>query len=290
MFKHKVNKLPKNTYEIFADIPKDVIEKEYEEAFSRLQKTLIVEGFRQGKAPKTIAQKHIHKESVYQELMKTILPKIYEEIIKKEGLKPIISPKVELVKAKENEDWQIKFSLAEKPSIKLADYKELSKKLKTDKKKEAIWVPGKNDKQPDAKEIEQNKQKLLNDLLDGLIKQSKVEISDLVIETELNQRLAKLVDDIQKIGLSTESYLKSKNTSMEDLKKRYAQEITDTFAIEFILNEIADKENIVVNNTDLEKLFSNISNEAERKAVQSNAYFYATILKKQKTLDFLLGL
>jgi hypothetical protein len=52
---------------------------------------------------------------------------------------------------------------------------------------------------------------------------------------------------------------------------------------------IADKENITVEKQDLEKIFVNLSPE-ERKKAEENSYFYASILRKQKTLDFLINL
>ena len=101
MVSHKIIKLPKNTLEITIEISPDEIEKEYQKSFDIIHKELAVQGFRKGKVPKTIAEKHISKESVYQELLKTLIPRIYREIVEKEALKPVISPKIELVKAKE---------------------------------------------------------------------------------------------------------------------------------------------------------------------------------------------
>ena len=77
---------------------------------------------------------------------------------------------------------------------------------------------------------------------------------------------------------------------MDQLKEKFTKEIQDTYKIEFLLNEIADKEKIQVENADLEKLFENIKDEAEKKTAKQNAYLYAAILRKQKTLDYLINL
>lgn len=289
MYTYKIIKLPKHTSDIEVIIPWPDIQVEYKTAFAHLQNDLSVEGFRKGKVPEKIAEKHILKESVYQHLVRSLLSKIYEEIVKKENLKPIISPKVELKKAKESEDWELTIKVAEKPSVALGDYKERIQALKKDHKKEDIWVPGK-DKKVDEKKQEEQKQHLLNEIFSSLLKYAICDISELVIEEELNARLAKIVDDVQKIGITTEAYLKSKNMTMEDLKKKHAQEISDTYKIEFILGEIAEKEQIKVEKEDLDKLFTNISDEKERAQAQQNAYFYASVLRKQKTLDFLSSL
>lgn len=287
MYSYKKEKLPKNTTQLTVDVPKTDVKKEEEEAFLRLQQKLTVEGFRQGKVPKAIAEKHIHKDDLYQELAQKMISRIYQEIITKENLKPIISPKVDLVKAKEGEDWQIKITVAEKPLVELGDYKKIIKESKEKAQKTNIWVPGKD---KEAKKPEEDKNKLLNDILTALLKETKLEISDLVVDEEINHRLTHLVDEIQKIGLTTENYLKSKNLTMELLKAQFRKETEDTYKLEFVLAEIADKENIKIEKTDLDKLFVNIKDEKERKLAEQNSYYYATILRKQKTLDYLISL
>ena len=221
MYNYKKEKLPKNTTQLVVDVSKADIKKEEEDAFVRLQQKLTVEGFRQGKVPKTIAEKHIHKDDLYQELAQKMISRIYQELLAKEGLRPIISPKVDLVKAKEGEDWQIKITVAEKPTITLGDYKKVIKEVKSKVQKSNIWVPGK-DKQ--EKKPEEDKNKLLNEVLTALLNEAKIEVSDLVIEEEINHRLTHLIDEIQKIGLTTENYLKSKNLTMDSLKAQFSKE------------------------------------------------------------------
>ena len=292
MYTHKLNRLLKNTVEILVEIPKTTIAKEYETSFSKLLQDLQVQGFRKGKAPRKIAEKLLKKEAVYEELVKTLIPRFYQEIIQKDNLKPVISPKIELLKAKEGEDWQIKITFAEKPIVELGNYKETIKKVKAEHKKEDIWTPGKQNAQQEISEKEKSKrqQELLNAILSALLKEIKCEISDLIIEEELNQRLGNLLTDIQKIGLTVDTYLRSKNLTQEDLKKKYRDEIEQTYKLEFILAELADKENIKVENQDLEKLFSAITDTKEKEAAKANSYFYASVLRKQKTLDYLLNI
>lgn len=299
MYSSQIKRLAKNTIEIEVEITKDTIKKEFDLAFNKLQQNLEVQGFRKGKAPKEIAEKYIKKESVYEELIRTLIPKIYQEIVQKEGLKPVISPKIDLVNAKDgedwfrlNRDWKIKISLAEKPTIELGNYKEAIKKIKSEKEKSAIWVPGKKAAPEQISEQEKAKkqQKLLNSILGALLKEVSCDISDLIIEEELNHRLANLVEDIRKIGLTVETYLKSKNLTQEELRKRYTQEIQETYKIEFILSELADKEGIKVEQKDLDELFAKITDQKEREAAKANAYFYASVLRKQKTLDYLISM
>lgn len=287
MYSYKREKLAKNTTLLNIQVPKADIKKEEGEAFTRLQLKLTVEGFRPGKVPKDIALKHLTKELIYQELAQKMISRIYQELLTKESLKPIISPKVDLVKAKEDEDWEIKITVAEKPTITLGDYKKVIKEAKSKAQKANIWVPGKDKTE---KKPEDDKNKIMNDVLTALLNVAKIEISDMVIDEEVNHRLTHLMDEIQKIGLTAENYLKSKNLTMDSLKAQFRKETEDTYKLEFVLSEIADKENLKVEQADLDKLFVNIKDEKERKTAEQNSYYYATILRKQKTLDYLISL
>ena len=292
MYTHKLNRLGKNTVEIGIVIEKATIDQEYKASFAKLLQNLEIKGFRRGKVPAKIAEQYLKKESIYEDVVKTIIPRIYEEIVKKEGLKPVMHPKIELAKAKENEDWQIKITLAEKPSVELGDFKETIRKIKAEQKKTDIWVPGKPGEKQEVSEKDKAKkqQELLNSILNALLKETKCEISELIIEEELNQRLSNLLTEIQKIGLTVDTYLKSKNLTQEELKKRYRNEIEQTYKLEFILGELADKENIKVENSDIEKLLLSINDPKERETAKANSYFYASVLRKQKTLDYLLSI
>ncbi len=287
----KKTDLGKSTYQFDITIPKEQVAEKYNQAFDLLASELEVSGFRKGKAPKNIAEKHIKKEAVYEKLINDLMPGLYQELLKQENLKPIISPKIELIKAKDNEIWEIRITIAEKPKIDLKNYKELIKNIKSEEKKKDIWVPGKPNKQePSTKEKEDNKMKMFNKIFETFLKNIDVKISNLIIETELNKRLTQLVDDVRKVGLTTEQYLKSKNETLDSLKEKFKKEIEEMYKLEFILEEINEAEKIIVEQKDLDALFLNIKDEKERQKAKQNAYFYASILRRQKTLDFLMTL
>ena len=74
MIKHTLKKLPKNTHEILIDVSWDEIEKEYKTAFDVILAEFSLEGFRKGKVPPSLAEKHIAKDQVYNQLIRTMLP------------------------------------------------------------------------------------------------------------------------------------------------------------------------------------------------------------------------
>jgi len=290
MIKHTLTKLPLQTYDLNITIPTEDIQVQYKKAFDLVLSQFEFEGFRKGKVPRSIGEKHIKKDAVYQQLIHSFIPSVYEDIVKKENLKPIVNPKIDLVKAKENEPWELKITVAQKPDVKLKDFKKKVQEIKASSKKDDIWVPGKDQKVRTEQDEKAKKDKLFNEILTGILKEVECEVSPLIIESELNKRLSQLVDDVQKLGLTVDAYLQSKGLKMEQLKKQYSDEISQMYKLEFILMEIADQEKITVGQEEIQKIFAGIKDPKEQASAQQNAYFYASVLRKQKTLDYIIGL
>lgn len=286
---HSIKKQPKSTSEILVKLPWADVQEAYKISFATLHGQFEMVGFRKGKVPHELAEKNIDKDKVYSHLIREIMPKIYEDIVKKENLHPILSPKIDLITAKENEDWELKIMVAEKPVVKLNDYKKKVQEAKKGLKADDIWVPGKEEKK-DSKDENKKKEKALNVSLEAVLSTSECELPPLLIEEELNRRLSQMVDDVQKIGLTMEKYLQTRNLTLESVKERLTKEITDMYKLEFILQAIADEEKLEVKQEDLQALFANIKEEKDRKSAEENAYFYASVLRKQKALDFIIGL
>ncbi len=281
--------LGKNATEFVVIIKKEDIAKKYDAELEKALEHVTVEGFRTGKAPRDIAQKHVDKEKVYESVINTMLPQMVSDIVKKENLKPVVNPQIKLNSAKEGEDWSISILIAQKPTIKLPDYKKIVRDLKNDSKKDDIWVPGK-DKQVDAQKEEEKKSRLLNGILEKLITQSDVAVADFIIEGEVNRRLAALIDDVRKLGLTLDSYLQSKNITNEQLKAQTQKEIEETYKLEMVLDEVADKEGITVTKEDAEALLKSFTDEAKRAEAEKNLYYYTIVLRRQKLVDFLTSL
>ncbi len=289
-YTYKTETQPKNVVKLSIEIPATVITREYDVAFDELSGEVQVEGYRKGKAPKEMVKKQLKQEKVYDRMVRTLFSRIYQEIVEKEGLKPVVAPRIDIKKAKEGEVWEVEMLVGQKPSIDLTTYKKAIEKLKKDRKADDIWVPGKPEPGTDSPEENAKRQKALNDILETLSKEVKIELADMIVEEEVEGRLSRLVDDVQKVGMNIDSYLKSKNQTMEQLREQYQKEVSEMYKMEFILNEIADAENIQVEQQEMEALLSSAKDDKEREAAAKNMYYYVMILRKQKVLDYLLAL
>lgn len=283
----QINSLPNKTYEIQVVVPWNDIKNAEKAVLKKEGQNIELKGFRKGMAPENLIRETIGDQKLLQMTLGEILPGLYEKAIAQFGLKPIVNPKIELVSAKEKENWQIKLTTCEEPEVNLSDYKEQIKKALPAKAK--IWTPGNKQDNKEDKEKE-DKNKRAGMILDWLVKNIKIEMSQLLIEDEVNRKLSQLLEEIQKLGLTLEQYLSSTGKTVETIKDEYQKSSEKSLALEFILGKIADLEKISVSDEDLNKMLAEAKSEEEKKAMESRKYYIAILLRRQKTLDFLADL
>lgn len=284
-----LSKTEDGTITITIDLPWTDIRKAYDGMVARLLQEVEVKGFRKGKAPYDLAVKQLDKNKVYEEVLKDLLPKIYSDAISTHKITPIVSPEIKLIKAKEGEDWQFTAKTCEKPEVKLDNYKEIIAKAKGVIKKDDLWLPGK-DKQKEPQKPEETRQRLLNTVLEALYKTIKVPIPTILLQVEVNRRLTRLVDELQKLGLTLDQYIASKGKTGEQIRKEHEDEVAKMYSLEFILEQLADSEKITVEESEIEKMVQSAKSESEKKAISSNRYYLASLIRRQKTLDRLASL
>ena len=290
-FTDKLEKLPQQTFKIEVTIPWKEIDQAKTKAVATLAKNTEVKGFRKGKAPLNLVKEHLGEQAILEEASKEVLTAIYGELIKKHDLKPFLDPKISLLKAPQGSEWVFRFEIAQAPLItKMPDYRKVAKEASSDLKKEDIWVPGKDKEKPEAKDLKEKQNKKIQLIFDKLMKEAQIEISALILDTEVNRRLTAIYDEVKQLGLSVEQYLESKKLTAQALRDKTQAEIKDLYKSEFLLEKIADQEKIVVDDKDLEAIYKQAKDEKEKALYQQNSYLYVRLLRKQKTLDFLAGL
>lgn len=285
MSKSILAKQPDGAIQLTITIPVDEVNKGYERAIIDIVNNAEIDGFRKGKAPRKLVEEKTDKSKVYEKVLQDIIPQAYIEAVKEHSLKPIISPKVELLKAKEGEDWEIRATTCEEPIIELGDYKN---KVKTALASSKLWTPGKDeaDKQKTAQETEDEKtQKVIQALLDAV----KVEIPQIIIEEEVNRSVASLINQTNNMGLTIDQYLASIGKTAESVREEYKQKTLANYKMQFALDKIAGEEKIEVTEQEIEDLVKVSGDENLKKELENpmqKAYIKG-IIARRKTLDFL---
>lgn len=280
--KSSLNKLPDGTLELAMTIPWADIQTTYSAVVDDFTKNAEVAGFRKGNAPRKMVEDSLEKNKVYEEAIKRLVPKAYTDAVTEHNLKPILMPNIELKEATEGKDWLILAKTCEKPAITLGDYKKAVADLKADKTKK-IYVPGKDE----GKEEDKNRKPTLDEILTKLLSVVSVTLPKLLIEHEVTHQLSQLVDQTKKLGLTVEQYLASTNRNAEQIRQEYEDQAVKNLTLEFALEAIADKEQITATAEDIAAILKTAKSDEERKALEKEQYYLTTIVRRQKTLDFL---
>jgi FKBP-type peptidyl-prolyl cis-trans isomerase (trigger factor) len=280
-----------HTFKAEVTIPWKEIEQAKEKALAKLAKSAEVKGFRKGKAPLEVVKDTLGDQKLLEEASTEVLGVVYQELIKEHSLKPFSDPKITLLKAPQGGDWQFRFEIAQMPKInKMPDYRKIAKDVAGELKKEDIWVPGKDGQKKPEQQANDIKNKKIQLILNKILKDTEIEISPLVLDTEVARRLTSLYEEIKQLGLSVEQYLQSKKLTSQSLKEKIKLETLDLYKSELVLDIIADKEKITVEEKDLQAIYQQAKDEKEKALYQKNSYLYTRLLRKQKTLDFLSDL
>lgn len=289
---HTMKRLDNGNIELTLSIPWETIQKTYEAVLSDIVKEAEIPGFRKGKAPKEKVEPTLDKTKTYEEVIKRLLPDVYQKAITDEGIKPIVYPQITLSKAQEGEAWEITALTCEEPNVTLGDYKTAIQNLKKEKLKDTIWVPGKDGeaKGEEKKEEEKNKKPSLDELLAALYKEVKVTISALMIEQEISKLLSDLIDQTKKLGMTVDQYLASTGRTSETIRKEYEEQAKRTLTLEFALEKIAGEEKIEVTDEELNKAIAGAKTEEEKKALEKERYYLASLLRRQKTIQYIADL
>jgi trigger factor len=72
------------------------LEDGLQHAYEHLVKSTNVPGFRKGKAPRSVLERHLGKEALLEHAINEMIPDAYEKAIKEQSLEPIAQPQIEI--------------------------------------------------------------------------------------------------------------------------------------------------------------------------------------------------
>lgn len=260
-------------------IPFSLIQKAQEETLEEMAKDVEVPGFRKGSAPISKVREKVSQNSLIEHSLGHILPKALGEVIDKEKLKLAIYPKFELIKAEENDAWQIRGITCELPDVELGDFKK--------------FIPGEIRAASLKKEL--TKEEKEGVVIKALIDNIKINTPQILIEEEADSRLSNLLARIEKLGLTLEGYLSSVGKSAQDLRADYSVQAKEAIALDLTLSKVAEVEGVKVEPKEIDNAMAvsdaSQSQEASAKRdVESKKRLIESTLRRRKALDFLVSL
>ena len=162
----KVTKLEHSHVQVDVVVDEKSWKEAQDKAFDKLAANVTIDGFRKGKAPKNLVKAKVDPMKVLDEAINSLLPKIYQEILEQDGVKPYARPQVDVTKVSDTE-LEVKFILVTAPEVKLGKYKGLK--------------VGKGEVKVTAKDVEEAIEQTRKDNASLVLKEGEAAMGDTVV-------------------------------------------------------------------------------------------------------------
>ena len=123
--KVSVEKLPTSEAVLEVDLTWDELENASDKAYRKLVKQVDIQGFRRGKAPRTLLERRLGKEYIYQEGLDDLITEVYRGALKEHDLTPISQPKLDAPIFEIGQPYHCSLTVPIVTPVELGDYKSL---------------------------------------------------------------------------------------------------------------------------------------------------------------------
>ena len=162
----KKAKKANNVHEVTITIDGDEWQKILDDTFKKVNKTVKIDGFRPGKAPRNIFEKKYGKATIISQAVEDQMQEAYKKALDKFSGDPIIQPTV-AIKEVNDEKVTYLFTFTTKPEVKIKKYTNLGIK------KDEVKVT--------AKDVNEEIEKMRKEYADLQVKDGKAQKGDTVI-------------------------------------------------------------------------------------------------------------
>ena len=114
---------PKSTVQLEIELPPERLERALGDAVRALARRTRVPGFRPGKAPRPVLERHLGPGVVLDEAVDHLMADAYREAIVQESILPLSNADVEVVQAEEGKPLIFKATVPVRPEVTLGDYR-----------------------------------------------------------------------------------------------------------------------------------------------------------------------
>jgi trigger factor len=117
--------LPKSQVGITIEVPAQVVDATYDRVLNRLASRAKIEGFRPGKAPRTLVESRIGPAALREEVVETMVPEVVQRALTEKSIDPIDNPDVEVLELERGKPARLKATISVMPEVKLADARQI---------------------------------------------------------------------------------------------------------------------------------------------------------------------
>ena len=104
------------------EVEPEVVSKAFDEAYVEVGRNTEVPGFRKGKAPRAILERHVSEERVKERAADKLVKPAYEQALEQAGIEPFGTAEYEVVRLADAEPFVFKARVPLPPSVELGEY------------------------------------------------------------------------------------------------------------------------------------------------------------------------
>ncbi len=124
-------KLEKSRVKLTVDVELEEVEKAYKRAVRRVSDKVNIPGFRPGRAPQALVERHAGVESVFREALDRLVPEAYSEAVTQTEIQPVGNPELELLQAEKDQPVSFAATVPVKPEVDTGDYRAIQIRKET---------------------------------------------------------------------------------------------------------------------------------------------------------------
>lgn len=118
-----IEKLEDSQVKVDVTVEAEKFDKAMDDAFKKNAKYFTVPGFRKGKAPRKIVEKHYGESVLFEEAFNLIVPDLFDEIVKENKLEVVSTPEIDITQIGAGKELKFTAKVTVKPEFKLGKYK-----------------------------------------------------------------------------------------------------------------------------------------------------------------------
>lgn len=123
--KVSVETLPSSEAVVNVDFSWEELEKASDKAYRKLVQKVDIQGFRRGKAPRSLLERRLGKEYIYQEGLDDLMTQAYRDALKEHNIVPLTQPEVDAPLLEMGQPYHFSLKVPIFPSVELGDYRSL---------------------------------------------------------------------------------------------------------------------------------------------------------------------
>ena len=123
--KATMEKIDNNKVVFEIEVPQAEVTKAVEKAYRKLANKVNIPGFRKGKTPRNILERHLGKEALLDEAFEILASPAYAAALEENNIEPVSQPEIDVVTLAEDKDLVFKVTVVAKPELTLGQYKGL---------------------------------------------------------------------------------------------------------------------------------------------------------------------